>query len=153
MPLDSHPSAIRTTTSCPRRDESGRCLFALSVLFFFLLLPSCALVHHQGDGATAKETGMEKSVPEPGDIKTFDGVEYVYGRNRRFPSLRGEPEYTWVRKDQLAPRPFDSLKEALQRPAPDRGEIEELEKRISRLEEEIEGLGAVAETAGAGGNR
>jgi hypothetical protein len=144
MLLESRPSVTRPAT------KSGPWLCLLIAPFlFFLTLPSCALVRSQGDGATVKQAGTEQKAPEPGDIKSVDGVEYVYGKNRRFTGFGAEPEYVWVRKDQYSPRPFDSLNAALQSSEADRREIEELQKRLSRLEAEIKVLGAVAEKAGA----
>ncbi len=67
-------------------------------------------------------------------------MEYIYGKNVRWPTLPGEPEYVWVRKDQYASRAFDSLRDALSEQSDDRREIEELERRIERLEREIKRL-------------
>jgi hypothetical protein len=148
MPFNSLLSKTRTS----RPGTSSVCLLALSVVLLPLILPSCALVHRQGDGTAAKEADAERN-PRPGDLKMVDGVEYIYGSNRRFPTVPGEPEYVWVRRDQYSPRPFDTLGEALANPSRDRGEMEELERRISRLEEELKGQGPTAGTAGAGENR
>ena len=70
----------------------------------------------------------------------MDGVEYIYGKNVRWPTLPGEPEYVWVRKDQYASRAFDSLMDALSERSDDKKEIEELTGRIERLEREIKRL-------------
>jgi hypothetical protein len=148
MPLNLFLSRIRTS----RPGASSVCLLALSIFLLPLILPSCALVHRQGDGTAAKETDAERN-PRPGDLKTVDGAEYIYGSNRRFPTVPGEPEYVWVRRDQYSPRLFDSLGEALVNPSQDRGEMEDLERRISKLEEEIKGRGPTTGTAGAGENR
>lgn len=144
MMPDSHLSETRQLRSI----TPSFCLFSLSVFLFSLALLSCALVHPQGNGTEVKETSMEKRTPEPGDLKMVDNVEYIYGKNRRFRSLPGEPEYVWVRKDQYGPRPFDSLKEALSRPPAEWEEIEKLERRISMLEAEIGRLQGTAGTAG-----
>ena len=38
-----------------------------------------------------------------------NGVEYIYGKNRRWPSLAGVPGYVWIRKDQYSPGVFESV--------------------------------------------
>jgi len=112
-----------------------------SVAFLLLLIvASCALPPKQGSSvksgqAHADATAAERE-PKLGDLKTVDGVEYVYGKNVRWPTLPGEPEYVWIRKDQYSPRLFDSLKET----PSDAKEMEELERRLERLEAEIRRL-------------
>ncbi|MCX8021324.1 MAG: hypothetical protein N2745_00940 [Syntrophorhabdaceae bacterium] len=87
-----------------------------------------------------KTEGMEKvedTAPKPGDIKVIDGVEYIYTSNRRYLLTPYEPEYIWVRKDQYNPR----LGENLLTGGAARREREEVERRISRLEEDLKKKG------------
>ena len=102
---------------------------------------SCALTTSNQNGAdTGKADTEAVKKPSPGDVKIVDGVEFIYGKNVRWPTLPSEPEYVWIRKDQYASRPFDSLGEAFSEQAKDKKEIEDLQKRLDRLEREIKGL-------------
>ncbi len=122
---------------------AGRCTG--HVLFVTLLmlpiLPSCALTSKQENSAGVEKarTEVDRQEPRPklGDVKTVDGVEYVYGKNVRWPTLLGEPEYIWIRKDQYSSGLFDSLNEALSDQTEDEKAIEELRGRLDRLEEKI----------------
>jgi hypothetical protein len=119
-------------------------ILPLAVLLLSINL-SCAVAPQQeGSQSTGKVRPDVASVaqPKPGDLKTVDGVEYIYGKNVRWPTMPYEPEYVWVRRDQYASRLFDSLTEALSNRADDRKEIEELQRRIERLEKEINKLDA-----------
>jgi hypothetical protein len=73
-----------------------------------------------------------------GDIRVENGIEYMYARNRKFGSSPYEPEYMWVRKDEATPSMFESLAERLATTS-DKKEIDELKKRIAKLEAELKG--------------
>jgi hypothetical protein len=109
----------------------------LVVLLMLSILPSCATTQQEGGSAPDKPRAGVAVPPKEGDIKMVDGVEYVYGRNVRWLSVEGEPEYIWVRKDQYAGRLSDSLSQALSRRADDAKEIEDLRKRLDRLEADM----------------
>ena len=122
---------------------AGRCTG--HVLFVTLLmlsiLPSCALTSKQENSAGVEkartEVDRQDLRPKLGDVKTVDGVEYIYGKNVRWPTMPGQPEYIWIRKDQYSSGLFDSLNEALSNQAEDKKGIEELERRLDPLEEEV----------------
>lgn len=99
-------------------------------LLLALLLASCGASPAQASEPPKKDKGEEirDADPRPGDIKTADGVEYIYARNRRFQLTPYEPEYLWIRKDHYAPGIFESIAEGNTK------ELEELERRIARLE-------------------
>jgi len=105
------------------------------------ILPSCALTSKQENSAGVEkartEVDRQDLRPKLGDVKTVDGVEYIYGKNVRWPTMPGQPEYIWIRKDQYSSGLFDSLNEALSNQAEDKKGIEELERRLDRLEEEV----------------
>ena len=93
---------------------------------------------------TAKgERITDSSVPQPGDIKVIDGVEYIYASNVRYMYTPSEPEYKWIRKDQYAPRIGENLV-SVRMP---RKEKEELENRISKLEEDLKRKGIAPQIA------
>lgn len=82
----------------------------------------------------------EVSAPKPGDVKVIDGVEYIYVSNRRYMLTPYEPEYVWERKDQHVPRFGENI-------FSDRSsekEREQLENRISKLEESLKERGTTA---------
>ncbi len=116
----------------------------LAAVFLLSIVTCCALPARQegsaGPGKAGSEANARDRKPQYGDLKTVDGVEYIYGKNVRWPTLPGEPEYVWVRKDQYASRAFDSLMDALSERSDDKKEIEELTGRIERLEREIKRL-------------
>ena len=121
----------------------------LSRSFFFRSSPPAPrCIKKRSAQARRKWRSREAAFPNPGTIKSVDGVEYIYGKNRRFRNLPEEPEYVWIRKDQYRPRPFDALQDSLSNSADNRKEIEDLEKRIARLEAEIRGLSPVPEGTG-----
>ncbi len=119
------------------------CIPPVAVLLLSIVF-SCALPPRQENSADPGEAHADAIArdhnPQPGDLKTMGGVEYIYGKNVRWPTMPGEPEYVWVRKDQYASRAFDSLKEALSERQNDGKEIEQLQRRIERLEREIKRL-------------
>ncbi len=77
----------------------------------------------------------EAREPQPGDIRVVDGVEYIYGRNLKYPMVQNEPEYIWVRKDQYSPGILQSMiSSAL---GTSKQERTALEDRIAKLEAEL----------------
>ena len=82
---------------------------------------------------TQKGDRAVNAAPEPGDTKVVDGIEYIYATNRRYMSTPSEPEYVWIRKDQYTPR----VGEHLLSDGWSKKEKEDLEDRISRLEQEL----------------
>jgi hypothetical protein len=111
---------------------------AIVLLVCGLILSSCALAgkSNTADTATApqKPEKIQDAEPQPGAVKMIDGVEYVYAKNVRWPTLASEPQYVWVRKDQYSPGPFESMKQSS---AAEEKELGELKKRIERLETEL----------------
>ena len=91
--------------------------------------------------AMPRKTEKVQEQPKPSDVKLINGVEYIYGRNRRWPTVQGEPEYVWIRKDQDSPGLLESLK---QPSATEEKEREDLKRRIERLEAELKKLDATA---------
>jgi len=84
-----------------------------------------------------------ESVPQPGDIKAIDGIEYIYVSNRKYMFTPYEPEYVWERKDQYVPRMGQNL-------LADRESEKErkaLESRISKLEEDLKKKGIAPQIA------
>ncbi|HVN25100.1 MAG TPA: hypothetical protein VMT71_14095 [Syntrophorhabdales bacterium] len=59
--------------------------------------------------------------PRPGDTRMVDGVEYVYGKNVKYMVNPGEPEYTWVRKDQYFPDANESSRTRVFTPSRQQG--------------------------------
>jgi hypothetical protein len=92
---------------------------------------------------TDKGERVVESVPQPGDIKAIDGVEYIYVSNRKYMFTAYEPEYIWERKDQYVPRMGQDLladrESEKQRKA--------LESRISKLEEDLKKKGIAPQIA------
>jgi hypothetical protein len=91
---------------------------------------------------TPKGEKIQEAEPTPGDIKTVDGVQYIYAKNRRFQLTPYEPEYLWVRKDEYSPGLFESLAESDKE---DKKARKELETRVTKLEEELKKKAAEAE--------
>jgi hypothetical protein len=79
-----------------------------------------------------------EQAPKPGDVKTVNGVEYVYAKNRRFMTASYEPENIWIRKDQYSPGLYESL---AQSNVQSEKEYQDLKKRIERLEVELNKAG------------
>jgi len=123
----------------PRTVRRIACMPPMAVLLLSIVT-CCALPPRQENsadpGKAHADAGARVRLPQPGDLKTVEGVEYIYGKNVRWPTMPGEPEYVWVRKDQYGSRAFDSLRDALA----DKKEMEELTGRIERLEREIKRL-------------
>jgi hypothetical protein len=88
---------------------------------------------------TEKAARIEETVPEPGDIKVIDGVEYIYAQNRRYMFTPYEPLYVWIKKDEYTPRMGENL---LTRNAEETEHFKKLEERIKRLEEELKKMDA-----------
>ena len=118
--------------------------FALFMLLFTLFSCSSVPAENYRSASRAVVTGGAHSVanlesgdsnesPKPGDTKIMDGIEYIYASNRRYLYTPSEPEYVWIRKDQYSPRIGENL---LSRKT-EKKEMEELEKRISKLEEQL----------------
>jgi uncharacterized protein YpmB len=116
----------------------------LGAVLLLSIVTCCALPLRQESsadpGKAQGEANARDRKPQYGDLKIVDGVEYIYGKNVRWPTMPMEPEYVWVRKDQYASRAFDSLLDALSERSDDKKEIEELTGRIERLEREIKRL-------------
>ena len=112
-------------------------------LLLLLLTTSCALApgrEGMAAGGAARPDTPSTDRPKSGDVKMMGGTEYIYGKNVRWPTMAGEPEYVWIRKDQYASRPFDSLTEGLSGSIEDRKKMEELRARIEHLEREMKKL-------------
>ena len=110
--------------------------FALGFLSLLVIMTTSeARALKTGDKATGtdKADGLLDSAPQPGDTKVVDGVEYIYGSNKRYMFTPQEPQYIWVRKDQYSPR----LGENLFSGGASKKENDELEKRIAKLENDL----------------
>ena len=134
---------LRKVKTGVTRQSSLRWITGIVPVFFLLCATfSCALTTQHGNGTNVSKANTSVSVeePKPGDVKIMGGIEFIYGKNVRWPTMPGEPEYKWIRKDQYASRPFDTLADSLSDRAKDKKEIEDLQKRLDRLEQEIKGL-------------
>jgi len=125
-------------------DKGWARLVVLVIFLTLSILPSCASTQNQ-EGRAAVEKARAEAAPQPkeGDVRTVEGVEYIYGKNVRWLSMPGEPEYVWVRKDQYGPGLLNSLNEALSGRDEDKSKIEELKKRLDQLEAEIKRTGGI----------
>ena len=119
-------------------DKGWARLVVLVIFLTLSILPSCASTQNQ-ESRAAVEKARAEAAPQPkeGDVRTVEGVEYIYGKNVRWMSMPGEPEYVWVRKDQYVPRLLDSFNKALSERDEDRSKTEELKRRLDQLEAEI----------------
>jgi hypothetical protein len=86
---------------------------------------------------TERADKIDEKAPQPGDVQTIDGVEYIYARNKRYQLTPYEPEYLWIRKDQYSPGILESLTGGGQ----GKKEREQLEGRIARLEDDLKKKG------------
>jgi Spy/CpxP family protein refolding chaperone len=77
----------------------------------------------------------ENKDPNPGDIRTINGIEYIYARNRKYLLYSGEPENVWIRKDQHSPGFVESI--VTSATAGGKNERDAMEQRIARLEEDL----------------
>ena len=81
-------------------------LFKALILIPVALLLSCSTPFSENKsmdstGKTEKGENILEAKPRPGDVKIINGVEFIYEKNARFGYAPEEPEYMWVRKDQL----------------------------------------------------
>jgi hypothetical protein len=125
-------------------------------LLLVLVLVSCSyipFVKKKSDGPSQADKKTEKvekkekvaeGEPKPGDIRVIGGVEYIYARNRRYLLDNVEPEYVWIRKDQYSAGFGENL---LTRDRGDKKERDELQQRISKLEEELKKKGIAPQLA------
>jgi len=114
----------------------------LAVLF----LASCSYLPFANKKDDPTKTGQKQSAqqkvdiedskePKPGDIKVVDGIEYIYGRNKRWGQTPLEPENMWIRKDQYSPGIIESMISSAS--GTSKKERTAMEDRIAKLEEEL----------------
>jgi hypothetical protein len=129
-------------------------MFEVSLIFFgILFFISCGPLpsHAKTDGSAKGEAGgpasakeekgerLDVEEPKAGDIKVLDGVEYVYGRNKKYMLTPYEQEYVWIRKDQYTPGLGETVMNAVS--GSSQKDRSELEARIAKLEEEYKKKG------------
>ena len=119
--------------------------FALVLLLLSLfpsLLASCSTRPgrtNQTDAAKTEKGAFTRDCEyRLGDVRLEGGIEYIYVKNRKFGSTPYERECEWVRKDEYSPRLFEGLANHITR-WNEKKEMEEIEKRIARLEAEVKG--------------
>jgi hypothetical protein len=122
----------------PRRSA----LVFLLVSLFVPLLVSCGTRlgrSNQTDGGKTEKGAFTRDCEyQLGDVRLEGGIEYIYVKNRKFGSTPYERECEWVRKDEYSPRLFEGLANRIMSRS-EKKEIEEIEKRIARLEAEVKG--------------
>lgn len=117
-------------------------LVLLLVSLFVSLLVSCSTRvgrNNQTDTEKTERGAFTRDCEyRLGDVRLEGGIEYMYVKNRKFGSTPYEPECEWVRRDEYSPRLFEGLANRIMSRS-DKKEIEEIEKRIAKLEAEVKG--------------